>query len=93
MKIIFKIIEIINIAALMFLLLGAYGLAITGGLQVLAAILFVLLFPKNKLIYIYFALLILFFTLWEGGFGWLFLIPIYLIFFLTVIIYHQKAKL
>ncbi|MCD0470950.1 hypothetical protein [Flavobacterium sp. JAS] len=93
MKTTFKIIEIINIAALIFLLLGAYGLAITGGLQVLAAILFVLIFPENKLIYIYFALVILFFSFWNGGFGWLFVIPIYLIFFLTIIIYHQKAKL
>lgn len=54
MKTTFKIIEILNIAALMFLLLGGYGLAITGGLQVLAAIFFLTLFPKNKLIYIYF---------------------------------------
>ena len=93
MKTPFKIVEIINIAALMFLLLGGYGLAITGGLQVLGAILFVLIFPKNKLIYIYFALVILFFLIWNGEFSWLFLLPISLIFFLTFIIYNQKKKL
>lgn len=93
MKTTFKIIEIINIAALMFVLFGGYGLPFTGGLQVLAAILFILIFPKNKLIYIYFAFVILFFSFWDGGFGWLFVIPICLIFFLTIIIYHQKAKL
>lgn len=48
MKTTFKIIEIINIAFLMFLILGAYGLPITGLLQVLAAILFVLIFPKTN---------------------------------------------
>ena len=93
MKTTFKIIEILNIAALMFLLLGGYGLAITGGLQVLAAIFFLILFPKNKLIYIYFGLVIIFFLIWNGEFSWLFLLPILLIFFLTFIIYNQKKKL
>ncbi|MEO8239762.1 MAG: hypothetical protein ABI793_16040 [Flavobacterium sp.] len=94
MKIAFKIIEIINIVALMFLLLGAYGLAVTGALQVLAAILFVLIFPKNKLIYVYFGLVILFFLIWDRqSMDWLFALPIALIFFLTFIIYNQKKKL
>ncbi|MDQ6529499.1 hypothetical protein [Flavobacterium sp. LHD-85] len=93
MKITFKIVEIINICALTFLLAGAYGIAFTGALQVLAAILFVLTFPKNKLIYIYFGLVILFFLIWNGEFSWLFLLPISLIFFLTFIIYNQKKKL
>jgi hypothetical protein len=93
MKTTFKVLEIINIAALMFLLLGGYGLAVTGGLQVLAALLFVILFPRNSLIYIYFGLVILFFLIWNGEFSWLFLLPISLIFFLTFIIYNQKKKL
>ncbi|CAC9976504.1 hypothetical protein [Flavobacterium panici] len=93
MKTTFKVLEIINIAALMFLLLGGYGIAFTGALQVLAAILFVILFPRNKLIYIYFGLVILFFLIWNGEFTWLFLLPISLIFFLTFIIYNQKKKL
>ncbi|SEO53849.1 hypothetical protein SAMN05444671_3718 [Flavobacterium sp. CF108] len=93
MKTTFKVLEIINIAALMFLLLGGYGLAVTGGLQVLAALLFVILFPRNRLIYIYFGLVILFFLIWNGEFSWLFLLPISLIFFLTFIIYNQKKKL
>jgi hypothetical protein len=94
MKTTFKAIEIINIVALMFLLLGGYGLAITGALQVLASILFVLIFPKNKWIYIYFGLVILFFLVWDRHtMDWLFLLPISLIFFLTFIIYNQKQKL
>ncbi len=94
MKTTFKIIEIINIAALMFLILGAYGLPITGLLQVLAAILFVLIFPKNKLIYIYFGLVFIFFLIWDRrSMDWLFTLPISLIFFLTFIIYNQKKKL
>ena len=94
MKTTFKIIEIINIVALMFLLLGAYGLAATGALQVLAAILFVLIFPKNKLIYIYFGLVFIFFLIWDRcSMDWLFTLPISLIFFLTFIIYNQKKKI
>ena len=94
MKTTFKVVEIVNIAALMFLLLGGYGLPFTGALQVLAAILFVLIFPKNKLIYIYFSLVILFFLIWDRqSMDWLFALPITLIFFLTFIIYNQKKKL
>lgn len=93
MKITFKIMEIINICALTFLLAGAYGIAITGALQVLAAFLFLILFPKNKFIYIYFSLVIFFFLIWDGEFTWLFLLPVALIFFLTFIIYNQKKKL
>lgn len=87
----FKIIKTINIIALLFMLLGGYGLAITGFLQVFAAILFLITFPKNKLIYIYFAIVILFFLIWDGhSMNWLFVIPIALIIFLTYIIYNQK---
>ena len=94
MKTTFKVVEIINIAALMFLLFGGYGLPFTGAFQVLAAILFVLIFPKNKLIYIYFTLVILFFLIWDRqSMDWLFALPITLIFFLTFIIYNQKKKL
>ncbi|KRD07567.1 hypothetical protein ASE21_18975 [Flavobacterium sp. Root901] len=93
MKTTFKIIEIINVCALIFLLGGAYGIAFTGALQVLAAVLFLILFPKNKFIYIYFSLVITFFLIWNGKFTWLFLLPISLIFFLTFIIYNQKKKL
>lgn len=89
-----KIIKWINIVALVFLILGGYGLPVTGILQVFAAVLFLLLFSKNKLIYGYFALLIVFFLAWDfKSFGWLFLIPVFLIFFLTYIIYKQKTEL
>lgn len=93
MKIPFKITKILNIIALFPLLLGAYGLALTGFLQVIAAILFLLEFSKNKLIYIYFALVIMFFIIWDrNSMDWLFTIPIFLIFFLTYIIHFQKNK-
>lgn len=91
MKTIFKITKIINIIAFLFLLLGGYGLPITGALQVTTAILFTIIFPKNKLIYIYFILVIVFFTIWDrNSLDWLFLLPMFLIFFLTYIIYKQK---
>ncbi|GGD32212.1 hypothetical protein [Flavobacterium orientale] len=91
MKIAFKIVKIINIIALLFLLLGGYGLAVTGALQVFAATIYLLIFPKNKLIYIYFGLVGLFFLLWDGNdFDYLLAIPIFLIFFLSFIIHFQK---
>lgn len=94
MKTTFKLLEIINIAALLFLLAGAYGVAATGVLQVLAAFIFLILFPRNKCIYLYFGLVISFFLIWDGELlSWLFLLPITLIFFLTFIIYNQKKKL
>ncbi len=89
----FKVIKVINIIALFFLLLGGHGLKVTGFLQVFAALLFLIKFPKNKLIYIYFFIVILFFSIWDGhSIDWLFIIPIALIFFLTHIIYNQKEK-
>ena len=91
MKIPFTFIKIINIVALLFLLLGGFGLAITGFLQVIAAILFFLEYPKNKLIHIYFSLVIIFFIIWDrNSIDWLFAIPIFLLFFLTYIIHFQK---
>lgn len=91
MKTAFKIAEIINVIALMFLLLGFYGLPVTGFLQVLAALIFICAFPKNQLIYVYFALVVFFFLIWDGHtLGWIFALPIFLIVFLTVIIYKQK---
>lgn len=91
MKLPFKIIKVINIIALAFLLLGFYGLAIAGYLQVFAALLFFIKFPKNKLIYIYFSFVMLFFIIWDRHtMDALFIIPIALLFFLTYIIYNQK---
>ncbi len=92
MEVPIKTVKIINIIGLLFLILGGYGLAVTGAIQVFAAILFLLLFPKNKLIYIYFVLVLVFFAFWDyNSFGWLFTIPIFLIFYLTYIIHKQKT--
>lgn len=93
MKIAFKITKTINYFALTLLLLGPYGIAFTGGLQVLASLIFVILFPTNKFIYMYFGLVITFFLFWDGGFNWLFSVPIFLIGFLTYIIQTQKIQL
>ena len=94
MKLSFKILEILNIAALMFLLAGGYGLPVTGVLQILVAIIFLITFPGNKLIYIYFGFVAIFFSIWDRHtLDWLFILPITLVFFLTYIIYNQKKKL
>lgn len=90
MKTVLKITKGINIVAVLFLLLGPYGIAITGALQVLSAILYLIIFPKNKMIYIYFGLVAVFFIFWQGDFNWLFSIPFFLIPFLTYIIHFQK---
>ena len=92
MEFLLKYIKLINIIALLFLLFGAYGIAFTGIFQIVAAILYILYNPKNKLIYIYFSLVVLFYIIWDGEFTWLFLIPIFLIFFLTYIIHFYKRK-
>ena len=93
MKTAFKTAEIINIIALLFLALGGYGIGATGFLQIISAIAFLFLFPKNKLIYIYFGIVIIFFCFWDGNFDWLFALPIFLVLFLTFIIYKQKSIL
>lgn len=94
MRTLFTIAKIINIIALLFLLIGPYGLAITGALQVLAAAIYFFVFPKSKLIYIYFGLVALFFLIWDReGFSWLFAIPFFLIAFLSYAIHFNKNKL
>jgi hypothetical protein len=94
MKTLFAIAKIINIIALLFLLIGFYGLAIAGFLQVLAATVYFFVFPKSKLIYIYFGLVALFFLIWDlEGFSWLFAIPFFLIVFLSYTIHFNKNKL
>lgn len=94
MKTLFTISKVINIIALVFLILGLYGLAITGALQVLAAVIYFFVFPKSKLIYTYFGLVALFFLIWDQeGFSWWFAIPFFLIVFLSYIIHFNKNQL
>ena len=93
MKTVLKISKIINITALYFLAFGFYGLPITGALQVIAAFLFLLIFPKDKLIFLYFMLVGLFFWLWDKNitpFNWLLIIPPYLIIHLSYTIHTKK---
>ena len=91
MKTILQISKVINILALCCLIGLAYGLVLTGALQILAAILFFIAFPKEKLIYIYFAVVGLFFLIWEGNpFGWQFVIIAGLMILLTFTIHTKK---
>lgn len=92
MKTLLKISKTINVIALLFLFLGPYGIAITGALQLLAAVIHFFVFFHNRLIHVYFGLVVVFFIFWDGNFGWFFLIPIFLIFFLSYIIHFQKIK-
>ncbi|WP_432671900.1 YqjF family protein [Flavobacterium sp. SM2513] len=87
-----RALKILNSIALLFLFGGAYGLPVTGLLQLIIAIVFLIFRPKNKSIYIYFTLVIIFFCLWNGNFTWLFSIPVFLILFLTYIIHTQNEN-
>ncbi|WP_298903673.1 hypothetical protein [uncultured Psychroserpens sp.] len=93
MKTTLKTSKIINIIALCLLVLGPYGLPFTGFLQVIAAILFLIVFPKNKMIYLYFILVGVFFTLWDGSIttlNWLLIIPPYLLIHLSLLVHTKK---
>ena len=88
-----NIAKTINIMALCCLIGGPYGIAFTGFLQVIAAIVFIFTVPKNKLIVLYFFLVLLYFLIWRGDiFGWQVTIPLGLIGLLTYIIHFQSKK-
>lgn len=91
MRIIFKISRIINIIGLLFLIFGPYGIAVTGLLQFIAAIFFLIAFPRNHHIYIYFIMVGLFFMFWNNNvFHWQLLIPLGLLVYLSYLIHFQK---
>nr|WP_321224951.1 hypothetical protein [uncultured Psychroserpens sp.] len=91
MKTILQISKVINIIALLCLIWLGYGLMLTGILQILAAVLFFIAFPKEKLIYIYFTVVAIFFMIWEGNpFGWQFLVILGLMILLTCTIHTKK---
>lgn len=79
------------------LFLAYLSTMITGALQVFVALILLLVNPKNIHLYIYFALTILFFTLWLVFHieNWLFLLPVVLAIYLTYIVgeEYQKSKL
>lgn len=88
-----RISKIINVLALCFLVGGAYGLAFTGLLQILAGLFFMFTIPKHHLIYLYFFIVAVFFCIWRGDiFGWQCVIPIGLMFFLTYIIHFESRR-
>nr|WP_321237424.1 hypothetical protein [uncultured Psychroserpens sp.] len=92
MKTVFKISRFINVLALICLIGGPWGIIVTGFLQVIAAVFFLIVFPKNTLIYIYFIVVGLFFLVWNHKLDtWLFVIPLSLIFYLTYIIHYSKS--
>ena len=91
MKTLIKISKVTNILALICLLGGPWGIMFTGYLQVLAAVFFLIAFPKSIWIYIYFGIVVLFFQIWNHKLDtWQFFIPIGLIFYLTYIIHFSK---
>lgn len=93
MKTVIKISKVINVIALLFLILGFYGLPMTGLLQVIAAIVFFIARPKEKLLWIYFGSVLIFFILWDNNiiyWQWIFVIPACLILLLTYIIHFKK---
>ena len=92
MKHVLKASKFINITALLFLLFGPYGIAITGFLQVIAAIFICNSISKKTYgFYIYFAIVGLFFIFWnEKVFDWQFTIPIGLLIFLSFLIHSKK---
>ena len=94
MKIVLQISKVLNILALCCLLLGPYGLILTGALQILAALLYLISNPKSHRIYIYLLITALFLLFWKMDiFGWQFLIPISLMIYLTFIIHTKKKNL
>ncbi len=95
MKTIYHASKVLNIMALFCILGGAYGLIFTGLLQMLAAFFFLIAFPKSKFIYTYFIITSLFFVLIKTHvfelFGPIFIVPIFLIFFLSYTIHFKKT--
>ncbi|MBO6606183.1 hypothetical protein [Psychroserpens sp.] len=95
MKTVIKISKVVNIIALLFLLLGLYGLPMTGLLQVIAAILIFAARPKEKLLWVYFGTVLAFFCIWDYKiiqWQWLYIIPPSLIILLTYVIHFKKFK-
>lgn len=92
----FQIAKIINIVALICLIAGPYGSMFTGFLQIVAAIFFLITFPKDKWIYSYFTLTALFFITAKIAIdtfnGWVIVTPIFLIFYLSYIIHFKKTN-
>lgn len=96
MKKSYKSYKILNILALFCLLGGPWGLPFTGLLQIIAAIFFLISFPKDKWIYVYFLITISFLVLTRvfiDSFNlWFFIIPILLVFYLTYILHFKKVN-
>lgn len=88
------LLAIIDVNLLMFAFLSTM---VTGALQVFIALALLYVNPKNIHLYIYFALTILFFTLWRIFHveNLLFLLPVVLAVYLTYIVgtEYEKSKL
>ncbi|MGB3608064.1 MAG: hypothetical protein WA775_03740 [Psychroserpens sp.] len=86
-----KVIKDVNIIALCFIIFGPYGFAIIGFLQTIVALMFLIMFPKQKSIYLYFAISILFFLIWPITETYIiFALPLFLTGYLTYIIQTKK---
>ncbi len=88
--------KILNILALFCLLGGPWGLPFTGLLQIIAAIFFLISFPKDKWIYAYFlitASYLIIIKIYINFFDLrFFIIPIFLVFYLTYVLHFKKVN-
>jgi hypothetical protein len=83
----------LNVIVLCFIIFGGYGLTRRGLLQVLAFMLFLIVFPKDKLIYVNFILVATFFLLWNRNImdlKWILITPAYLLIHLSDLIQSKK---
>lgn len=82
---------LINVNLLFLALLSTM---VTGGVQLFIALILLVVNPKNIHLYIYFAITILFFTLWMVFHieNWLFLLPVVLAVYLTYIVGGEYEK-
>lgn len=93
MKNVYHTAKTLNVNVLCFIIFGAHGLTLKVLLQVLAAVLFLTVFPKDELIYVYFVLVATFVLLWNRNImylTWILIIPAYLLIYLSYIIHSKK---
>ena len=85
-----------------FFFLAAYSTAITGLIQIILGIIFLIKFKNNIHIKIYFSLVLFFFSLWyfnvtisyNDSLTWVLIFtPVVLCIYISILIYSKKSKL